>query len=84
MKKHRLFNRELVARGIVDRARLLALVDRTEVAEPIRERIRAAVVEDFSRAGKGQSREFRRRLARVAERGVNSEARPFGRGHRTQ
>jgi hypothetical protein len=51
--KDRVFNRALVARGIVDRARLLALVDQTPVLEPIRERMRASVVEDFAREQKG-------------------------------
>jgi hypothetical protein len=51
--KDRRFNRALVERGIVERARLLALVDETPVPEVVRERIRAFVVEDFSGAQKG-------------------------------
>jgi hypothetical protein len=51
--KDRLFNRELVRRRLLDRARLLALIDETPVADPIRTRVRVSIAEDFSRERQG-------------------------------
>ncbi len=46
-EKDRIFTRELALRGIVDRERLLALVDKTPVAQDVRLRIRDNVERDF-------------------------------------
>lgn len=43
------FTRELARRGVVDAERLLALLDKTPVAEDVRQRIRAHIAADFSR-----------------------------------
>jgi hypothetical protein len=43
------FNRELARRAIVDRDRLLALVDKTPVGEDVRERMRRDIARDFRR-----------------------------------
>jgi hypothetical protein len=43
------FTRELARRGIVDRERLLALLDSTPVAGDVRQRIRANIAADFAR-----------------------------------
>jgi hypothetical protein len=51
--KDRRFNRELVARGILRKTRLLALLADTRVPEPIRRRILGDIVSDFARAPKG-------------------------------
>jgi len=42
------FTRELARRAIVDRDRLLMLVDKTPVGETVRERMRADIARDFS------------------------------------
>jgi len=44
--KDRVFNRELLRRGLVDRERLFALLDVTPVAVEIRARIRAEITRD--------------------------------------
>lgn len=41
------FTRELARRGLVDRARLLELLDQTPVTAEVRERIRAYIDDDF-------------------------------------
>jgi hypothetical protein len=41
------FTRELARRAIVDRDRLLALVDKTAVDEEVRERMRHDIARDF-------------------------------------
>ena len=46
--KDRVFTRELARRGIVSRATLLSLLDRTAVTESVRERIRAQIALDFA------------------------------------
>jgi hypothetical protein len=43
------FMRELARRGIVERKRLLRLLDETSVSEEVRERIRANIAADFAR-----------------------------------
>ena len=48
-EKDRVFTRELARRGLVDRERLLALVDKTPISEDMRKRIRADVMADFTR-----------------------------------
>jgi hypothetical protein len=48
-EKDLVFNRELARRGLVNRKRLLALVDKTRVAVAVRERIRADITRDFSK-----------------------------------
>lgn len=47
-EKDRAFTRELARRGLVDRKRLLALVDKTPVSEDARARIRADIAADFT------------------------------------
>jgi hypothetical protein len=42
------FTRELARRGIVERERLLVLLDKTHVSEDVRQRIRANIAADFS------------------------------------
>lgn len=42
------FTRELARRAIVDRDRLMILVDKTPVGETVRERMRADIARDFS------------------------------------
>jgi hypothetical protein len=49
--KDRAFNQGLVSRGLVDRERLLALVDRTLVDSETRERMRTDIVQDFRQVG---------------------------------
>jgi hypothetical protein len=49
-EKDTIFIRELVRRGIVTRKRLLALLDETNVEEPVRERIREDIARDFAEA----------------------------------
>jgi len=46
-EKDRVFTRELARLGIVDRARLLALVDETDVPDEVRRRMRADIKRDF-------------------------------------
>jgi hypothetical protein len=46
-EKDRVFTRELAHRRLVDRDRLLALVDQTPVAAEVRQRIRDDIVGDF-------------------------------------
>ena len=48
-EKDRAFTRELARRALVDRERLLALVDKTPVGEDVRARIRADIATDFAR-----------------------------------
>lgn len=48
-EKDMAFTRELARRGIVDRERLLALLDRTPLREDARLRIRARIAADFAR-----------------------------------
>jgi hypothetical protein len=52
-EKDRVFTRELARRGLVSRVRLLALLERTPVAAEVRERVRAAIVDDFKGAREG-------------------------------
>ena len=47
-EKDRAFTRELARRALVDRARLLALVDKTPVSEDVRDGIRAYIAADFA------------------------------------
>jgi uncharacterized nucleotidyltransferase DUF6036 len=47
-EQDRTFTRELARRALVDRERLLALVDKTPVGEEVRERIRAYIAADFA------------------------------------
>lgn len=47
-EKDRAFTRELARRGLVDRERLLALVEKTPVDEDARTRIHAAIEADFT------------------------------------
>jgi uncharacterized nucleotidyltransferase DUF6036 len=47
-EQDRTFTRELARRALVDRERLLALVDKTPVSEEVRERIRAYIAADFA------------------------------------
>lgn len=46
-EKDRVFTRELAVRGITDRDRLLALVDKTPVEDEVRRRLRADIARDF-------------------------------------
>lgn len=46
-EKDRMFTRELARRKLVDRERLLELVDKTAVSEDVRERIRGDIALDF-------------------------------------
>jgi hypothetical protein len=46
-EKDILFNRALARRGIVDRDRLLQLLDKTPVSQEVRERIRGDLANDF-------------------------------------
>ena len=46
-EKDRIFTRELARRGIVDRERLLALIDKTPIAKEVRLRIRDCIERDF-------------------------------------
>lgn len=48
-EKDRIFTRELALRGITDRERLLALVDKTPVEEEVRQRLRDDIARDFAR-----------------------------------
>lgn len=47
-EKDRAFTRELARRALVDRERLLALVDKTPISEDVRKRIRAYIAADFT------------------------------------
>lgn len=47
LEKDRVFTRELARLGIVDRARLLDLVDATNVSDEVRRRMRADIKRDF-------------------------------------
>jgi hypothetical protein len=47
-EKDVIFTRELAARGIVSRDRLLTLLDQTTVSDEMRERIRGHIARDFS------------------------------------
>jgi hypothetical protein len=49
-EKDRIFTRELARLGIVDRERLLALLNKTPVEEEVRQRIRVDIVRDFETA----------------------------------
>lgn len=49
-EKDVIFTRELAVRGLVERDRLLGLLDQTAVATEIRERIRGHIAGDFSAA----------------------------------
>jgi hypothetical protein len=49
--KDRIFTRELARRGLVDREKLLALVEQTPIPADIRERIRADIASDFASSG---------------------------------
>ena len=46
--KDRIFTRELARRGLVDREKLLALIEQTPIAAEVRERIRADIASDFA------------------------------------
>jgi hypothetical protein len=48
-EKDRAFTRELARRGLVDRERLLALLEKTPVSDDVRTRIRADIAADFTR-----------------------------------
>lgn len=47
-EKDRVFTRELAVRGITDRDRLLALVDKTPVEDEVRHRLRTEIARDFA------------------------------------
>lgn len=47
-EKDRIFTRELAARGLVSKERLLSLLIQTQLGDEVRERIRAAIDRDFS------------------------------------
>jgi hypothetical protein len=47
-EKDRVFTRELARRGLVSKARLLSLLERTKVDASVRTRIRAQIARDFS------------------------------------
>jgi hypothetical protein len=49
--KDKTFTRELARRGLVDREKLLALVEQTPVSAEIRERIRGYIASDFASSG---------------------------------
>jgi hypothetical protein len=49
------FTRELARRGIVVQKKLFALLDKTAVAEEVRERIRADIARDFASTGRSKS-----------------------------
>jgi len=49
--KDRTFTRELARRGLVDREKLLALVEQTPVSAEIKERIRGDIASDFASSG---------------------------------
>ena len=48
--KDRIFTRELARRGLVDREKLLALIEQTPIAAEVRERIRSDIAHDFASA----------------------------------
>jgi hypothetical protein len=50
--KDRIFTRELARRGLVDRQKLLALVEQTPISAEVRARIRANIASDFAFSGK--------------------------------
>lgn len=50
--KDRIFIRELARRGLVDRQKLLALVEQTPISAEVKERIRADIASDFASSGK--------------------------------
>lgn len=52
-EKDLVFTRELARRAITSRERLLELLDRTDVADPLRERIRARILADFAQPPSG-------------------------------
>jgi hypothetical protein len=47
-EKDRVLNREIVARGIVDKERLLSLLERTRLSTAVRERVHADIERDFA------------------------------------
>ena len=50
--KDRIFTRELARRGLVDREKLLALVEQTPISTEIKKRFRADIASDFASSGK--------------------------------
>jgi hypothetical protein len=48
--KDRIFTRELARRGLVDREKLLVLLERTPIPAEVREQVRAAIARDFAPA----------------------------------
>lgn len=50
--KDRIFTRELAVRRLVDREKLLALVERTPILAEVKERVRTAIARDFASAEK--------------------------------
>lgn len=50
-EKDRLFTRALALRGMVSKKRLLALLEQTEVAAEVRDRVRGAILRDFEPSG---------------------------------
>lgn len=46
--KDRIFTRELARRGLVDRRKLLALVEQTPISAGVKERIKADIARDFA------------------------------------
>ena len=50
--KDRIFTRELARRGLVDREKLLALVEQTSISAGVKERIRADIARDFASSGR--------------------------------
>ncbi|HTE37406.1 MAG TPA: DUF6036 family nucleotidyltransferase [Reyranella sp.] len=49
--KDRIFTQELAGRGLVDREKLLALVEQTPISGEVKARVRAAIARDFASAG---------------------------------
>ena len=48
--KDRIFTQELARRGLVDREKLLALVEQTPISAEVKARVRAAIARDFASA----------------------------------
>jgi hypothetical protein len=46
--KDRVFTRELAGRGLLEREKLLALVEQTTISAKLKKRIRAAIARDFA------------------------------------
>jgi hypothetical protein len=50
--KDRIFTQELARRGLVDREKLLALVEQTPISAEVKERVRADIASDFASSDK--------------------------------